>query len=59
MKSISTEHVIKIVEETGALYGIKDRSFIDSALNRAKATFDGEGLYPNDWITHLLMGING
>ncbi len=60
---INTDHVIvfykKIVEETGGSVGIKDRALIESALNRAYATFDGQDLYPTiiDKISAITFGI--
>jgi len=49
MKTISVEDVIlfheKIVLATGGSSGIRDRGVIESALNRARQTFDGKDLY--------------
>lgn len=52
MKSITTEQINvfhkKIISNTGGSEGIRDISIIDSALNRAFATFDGNDLYESD-----------
>ena len=45
IKFLSVENVIifheKIIKETGGSYGIRDRGLIESALNRAFMTCDG------------------
>lgn len=49
MKTIAIQEVLRfhknIIEKTGGSDGIRDYSLIDSALNRAFATFDGKDLY--------------
>ena len=49
MKIISVEDVIlfheKIIRATGGSDGVRDRGVIESALNRAQQTFDGQDLY--------------
>lgn len=68
MKSITTEQIIvfhkKIISNTGGSEGIRDISIIDSALNRAFATFDGNDLYESDLkkisvITYGLISNHG
>jgi len=68
MKSITTEQIIvfhkKIISNTGGSEGIRDFSIIDSALNRAFATFDGNDLYESDLkkisvITYGLISNHG
>ncbi len=44
MKDIILFHK-KLIEKTGGSDGIRDYSLIDSALNRAFASFDGKDLY--------------
>lgn len=50
MKSISLEDVLlfhkKIIAHTGGAPGIRDIALVDSALNRAFVTFDGNELFP-------------
>ena len=47
---IDLETTLKIhdllIDEFGGTRGIRDRSLLDSALNRPFQTFDGELLYP-------------
>lgn len=54
MKSVNLSQVIlfheKIISRTGGSDGIRDISLIESALNRAFATFDGKELYKNDLL---------
>ncbi|GCD09862.1 type II toxin-antitoxin system death-on-curing family toxin [Clostridium tagluense] len=49
MKNIDMDNILlfhkKIVHETGGSKEIRDLGLIDSALNRASATFDGIDLY--------------
>lgn len=49
MKGIDVEDVLvfhrKIIEQTGGSDGIRDIGLIESALNRALTTFDGNDLY--------------
>lgn len=49
MKNITLEQLIqyhgKIVKATGGSDGIRDRGLLDSALKKAKVTFDGQELY--------------
>jgi death-on-curing protein len=46
---INIEQVIriqeKLIDEFGGIKGIRDKSLLDSALNRAFSTFDGKLLY--------------
>lgn len=35
----------KLIEQTGGSHGIRDAGLIESAVNRALATFDGQDLY--------------
>ena len=47
---LTSQNVIQIhfqvVEETGGSQGIRDVGLLDSAVERPKATFGGEDLYP-------------
>jgi death-on-curing protein len=36
-----------IIQESGGSHGVKDISLVESAINRHKATFDGNDLYPD------------
>lgn len=49
MRLLSVEEIIvlhrKLIEQTGGSYGVRDRGLIESAVNRALATFDGQDLY--------------
>ena len=62
MKWINIEEVLifhkKIIEQTGGLNGIRDIGLIESALNRASATFDGNDLYKDieDKISAITYG---
>lgn len=50
MKELSLENILdfhkKLVKHTGGSNGVRDIGLIQSALNRANATFDGKDLYP-------------
>jgi death-on-curing protein len=35
----------KIIDSTGGLSGVRDRSLLESALSKANQTFDGQDLY--------------
>jgi death on curing protein len=47
---ISTEEVLKIhkllIDQFGDSHGVRDKSFLNSAINRPFATFDQQELYP-------------
>jgi death on curing protein len=47
---ISTEDVLKIhkllIDQFGGSHGVRDKSSLDSAINRPFATFDQQELYP-------------
>ena len=49
MRLLSIQDIIllhkKLIEQTGGSHGIRDAGLIESALNRALATFDGQDLY--------------
>lgn len=49
MKTINIEEVVvfhrKIIDKTGGTFGIRDLGLIESALNKALLTFDGQDLY--------------
>lgn len=49
MRKITVEDIIvlhrKVVDQTGGSHGIRDIGLVESAVNRAFATFDGEDLY--------------
>ncbi|MCU6791962.1 type II toxin-antitoxin system death-on-curing family toxin [Paenibacillus sp. WQ 127069] len=49
MNTVTVEQIVifhrKIVNVTGGSDGIRDRTLIDSALNKAILTFDGKELY--------------
>lgn len=38
----------KLIEQTGGGYGVRDQGLIESAVNRASVTFDGQDLYRSD-----------
>jgi death-on-curing protein len=68
MKTLEIEHIIKfhskIIAATGGSDGIKDIGLVESALNRANASFDGQDLYSNiiekiSVITHSLISNHG
>lgn len=68
MRFLSIENIIlfhgKIIKETGGSAGIRDRGLIESALNRAFVTYDGEDLYPGinekiAAIAHSLISNHG
>ncbi len=50
MVKITVDNILlfhkKIIKETGGSEGIRDIKLIESGLNRAFATFDGNDLYP-------------
>jgi len=49
MRRISVANIIlahqKLIDQTGGSHGIRDRNLVESAINRAFATFDGKDLY--------------
>lgn len=49
MKSLSVGNILlfhkKIICETGGIEGVRDLGLIESAINRAFSTFDGQDLY--------------
>jgi len=51
MKILKVDEVIrlheKIIQKTGGSFGIRDIGLLESALNNALLTFDGEDLYPD------------
>jgi death-on-curing protein len=63
MKGIDVEDVLnfhrKIIEQTGGSDGIRDIGLIESALNRALATFDSNDLYKDieDKISVITYGL--
>jgi death-on-curing protein len=68
MERISSSQMIifhhKITEKTGGSSRIRDRSLIESALNKALQTFDGKELYLDDLkkisvITYSLINNHG
>lgn len=52
MRCLSIENILlfheKIINETGGSLGIRDKGLVESALNRAFATYDGKDLYSSD-----------
>jgi death-on-curing protein len=50
IKSIDFDNVIlfhkKIIEQTGGSQGVRDRNLVESALNKAFVSYDGNDLYP-------------
>ena len=50
MKYLTVKDVLLLhhlaIEETGGSHGIRDLSLIESAVNRPKASFAGQDLYP-------------
>jgi len=68
MRPLSVENIIlfheKIIKETGGSAGVRDRGLIESALNRAFVTYDGQDLYPSiidkiSVITYSLVNNHG
>ena len=63
MKGIDVEDALnfhrKIIEQTGGSGGIRDIGLIESALNRALATFDSNDLYKDieDKISVITYGL--
>jgi death-on-curing protein len=51
MKRLTTGQVVllhqMLLDETGGLDGLRDEGLLDSALNVAFQTFDGQDLYPS------------
>ena len=51
MKRLTTMQVVMLhqmlLDETGGLDGLRDEGLLDSALNVAFQTFDGQDLYPS------------
>ena len=51
MKYLTAKQVLfihyRLIEETGGCHGVRDIKLLESAVNRPKATFDGEELYPD------------
>ena len=51
MKYLSPEQILfihfRLIEETGGGYGIRDMEMLLSAVERPKASFDGQDLYPD------------
>ncbi|MFC5406498.1 type II toxin-antitoxin system death-on-curing family toxin [Cohnella soli] len=49
MKTITVEQLLlfheKIITSTGGSHGVRDRSLLESAINKANQTFDGQDLY--------------
>jgi len=62
MIKLTVEQVIKfqeiLIQRTGGLAGIKDKSLIDSALESPYQTFDGQDLYPSDLDKIVRVGYN-
>jgi len=48
----------KLIEKTGGLAGIKDKSLIDSSLNAPFQTWDGVDLYPTTLEKIIRIGYN-
>jgi death-on-curing protein len=68
MRCLSIENILvfhkKIINETGGSLGIRDKGLVESALNRAFATYDGKDLYSSDTdkisvIAHSLICNHG
>jgi death-on-curing protein len=68
MKSVEVNQIItfhqKIVQATGGSDGVRDRTLIESAINKAFATFDGIDLYESIFkkisvITYSLIKNHG
>ena len=63
MKGIGVEEILifhrKIIEQTGGSDGIRDIGLIESALNRAFSTFDGNDLYKEieDKVSIITYGL--
>jgi death-on-curing protein len=68
MKSVEVDQIItfhkKIIRATGGSDGVRDRTVIESAINKAFATFDGIDLYESIYkkisvITYSLIKNHG
>jgi|SRR5690554_513112 len=63
MKGIDVEEILifhrKIIEQTGGSDGVRDIGLIESALNRAFSTFDGNDLYKEieDKVSVITYGL--
>lgn len=63
MRLLSVEEIMvlhrKLIEQTGGSYGVRDQGLIESAVNRASATFDGQDLYSRaeDKIAAITYGL--
>ncbi|SMC88317.1 type II toxin-antitoxin system death-on-curing family toxin [Sporomusa malonica] len=49
MRTLSLSDIIllhrKLIDQTGGAHGVRDMGLLESALNRAHASFDGEDFY--------------
>jgi prophage maintenance system killer protein len=49
MRRLSVSDIIllhrKLIDQTGGSHGIRDSGLVESALNKAQASFDGKDLY--------------
>jgi len=63
MRRLSMANIIllhqKLIDQTGGRHGIRDMNLIESAINRAFATFDGNDLYEmiEDKIAAITFGL--
>ena len=63
MRRLSVANIIiahqKLIDQTGGSHGIRDRNLVDSAINRAFATFDGKDLceMTEDKIAAITFGL--
>ena len=62
MIKLTVDQVIKfqeiLIQRTGGLAGIKDKSLIDFALKSPYQTFDGQDLYPSGLEKIVRVGYN-
>lgn len=60
MRYLTTNEVLliheRILDKFGGARGIRDRGLLDSAVNRSRATFGGEDLYPDTFAKAAALG---
>ncbi len=63
MHGLSVENIMllhqKLIDQTGGRHGVRDMNLVESAINRAFATFDGNDLYEmtEDKIAAIAFGL--
>lgn len=60
MRYLTTNQVLliheRILDKFGGAGGLRDWGLLDSAVNRLRATFDGEDLYPDIFTKAVALG---